>query len=533
MQEDWQEVISHLDNVPSDVKINVRNLFLTIDSLGSGTEFVNVYLVKLIQKYDLDSDSNNIEEIVSFFKEVESLAYSLKPALDKAFELQQFVLEETAHLSDWSDPVYVQRNSLRFQTRLMDMGLQLGESGLIGFFSDSPREGRLILIQAIRNVVDCYDKIIKSCTSSRDFASYKEKASAFLDLLKSFRELMMVVRELNSARYKKTSTSYFLPDSLETISEVGAKLLMDVSSGFDISELLQEDIEYVTKEPLPAESLEEKFTFYHQMLIKDLASLSIKMGLTVSLLPDELSSFLNSINTEYYDEKISSMNIEGNLITINIDFPLRQHGAALILQYDRVKKSIGMTMSLYGRNELDRWNYINELADFLSTRLSFGIKNSIIKDTSLSIEFLSVTLDETAADRAFKIIKALIGASFVISGESGRHELFEIIPEEFQTEDLALLAIEKDFRSLKNMPEIFKTNKKVIAAALAISPGALNYVPFQAQTFEMALEVVKKNRSCIAFVAPQFKLEVLSQVALPAPSTEQKPKKKSMVSDDW
>ncbi len=83
-------------------------------------------------------------------------------------------------------------------------------------------------------------------------------------------------------------------------------------------------------------------------------------------------------------------------------------------------------------------------------------------------------------------------------------------------------------------PEIL-LNTKLVESLLEANHKIFEFLPMEFQREEMALKAVKGDRRYLRFVAPQFRARVLQRIesAEVAPPVIGKPKKKSMLSDEW
>ncbi len=564
VREAFGEMLTHLEEIPEGEKRVVKDLFLMIDSLGAGTEFVNVTVANLLKKYGLDTDPENIGRIRAFFSELSALSESLAEVLSAAKKMQEFVLEESSNSSLRADPDYVQKNIRKIRERITSIGFCEGESGIVNLFERSPPEGRLILIQAIRGVVECYDAVIKACTGSTRYVSTKSHAIDFIEFLYPYRMMTKIICEMSGSRLSDRDENYLFLIGIRGIAEAQAKKQFQVSLGFDVTEILQEDVEYGIKEPQPAVSLEEKFTLFHQTMLKNLEVMAVKSGFNKELLPDLLADFITLLTqdeTVLENTKISSIRVDGNFLDIKLEIPLRQHGAVVNLRYNRLEKKMSMNLSIFGGNERNRWGIIRDLAYLLSERIPFKVKKDAVKPTSLHLYFSEAPLTEDVSKIEFLVLKGLLDASFTLSGFDSDSEdqisLLEIIPpelqdrelvekelmrnpqgiefvsEELQTEELISKILLIDGLALKKVALKWQRDPKMIKIALTQNPMALEFVPKELHTVETVLSAARVKRSSLAFTTFQIRAEVMHLLdeASSAPP-KSKTKQKGLIIED-
>jgi hypothetical protein len=543
------QMLSHLSDVPEGDKKIIKDLFSKIDSVGAGTEFVNVTLLHLVRKYDPD-------DYLAFFRELKEILVSVHSVLEVAEKMQKFVLEESNNQSSAQDPEYVQKNIRKIGERLREIGFHGEKGGVIDLYVRSSAAGRLILIQAMRGVIASYDATIKACTGSRSYPSDTLKVSHFLEMLHTYREMTIIVQKISRKRSFEAVDNYRLPSTLGAISEEDAKKELTLKPGFDVSEHVQEVAKvYTTQKVVPATRLEEKFTLYHQTMESGLSSVSIENGLTEDLLPPEFSACIG----QYLDgdrgiRKVNRISVNGNSISVELAIPLRDHGASLIFSYDRVKKTIQIEIAMFGGNEKNRFGHMRYLTEIMGEKLGFRILSSSVKETSLKISMKEVPFQKEYLEGAYQIISALLIGSKTIAGKYALRErsVLEILPQEFQTkelvkeelrkngllveyvdrkfleedEELISIALEENPRALRFIPEelqraepvlkavakdgslleyvsklLLREDPRLSLAALAENPYALEYVPKEMQTVEMVLPVLMTNKSVIQYVS--------------------------------
>ncbi|MBM3194106.1 MAG: DUF4116 domain-containing protein, partial [Chlamydiae bacterium] len=545
----FSEMLTHLREVPEGDKKIIKDLFSKIDSVGAGTEFVNVTLLNLVRRYDP-------VDYLAFFRELKEILVSLDGVLAVAEKMQKFVLEESNNQSSAQDPEYVQKNMRKIGERLREIGFHGERGGVVDLFVRSSSAGRLILIQAMRGVIASYDATIKACTGSRSYPSDRLKVSHFLEMLHTYREMTIIVQKISRKRSFEAVVSYRLPLTLGAISEEDAKKELTITPGFDVSEHVQEVVRiYTTQKVVPVTRLEERFTLYHQTMESGLASLSIENGLTEDLLPREFSACIGEYIGEYRGlRKVNAIRVNGNSISVELAIPLRDHGANLVFCYDRVKKTIEIQFFMFGGNEKNRFTYMKYLAEIMTDQLGFTIFSSSVKETSLKICMKEVPFEKKYLQGAYKIITALLIGSKKSTDifSIGEKSVLEILPPEFQRkelvkeelrknglliqyvdgklleedEELISIALEQNPRALQFIPEelqraepilkalekegsilkyvsklLLREDPRLISEALAENPYALEYVPKEMQTVEMVLPVLMTNKSVIQYVS--------------------------------
>jgi hypothetical protein len=449
-QAQWGEMIKHLDEVSEEDKAIARELFQTIDSVGASTEFVNVTLLKLMEESGPD--------IGLLFDKLKDIAIVLQPTLEKALAMHRFVLEERANLNAWSDPEHIARNFSRLQLRLLELGLAAGPSSLVDFFREASSESKLILGGSIHEVVECCDELIKQCTGSTKYPSYKAKAQDFSTLLHPYRDMLIVIKQSLFKRVNLQSENFKINLDLELITEDQARELLQVSSGFNVAQLIQDGIEYSNNHPKVAISLEEKFTLFHQAMRKDLSKSAVDCGFSEHLLPNELRGFIEGFNSEYTEDKsIVSIQMDKSSIFASLRIPLRQHGANFIVQFDKTTKKTAMTISIYGDNENDRWNRISKLSDFLAAQLGFEVKIAEVGSSFVAISLAEKLIDEDSKRNSCLFLDTVLEASFTLSGIQLKSEqtLLQVVPKELQTKELCLEEVGKNLRAIKHVARQF------------------------------------------------------------------------------
>ncbi len=504
LQAIWTRVMPHLSEVPEEAKRVVKELFLTIESLGAGTEFVNVTLEKLLTECGLNRETISVDQTRVFFGRVAGLAVELRPDLDRALTLHQFVSEERANIDAWSSPEHVKKNIDRITRRLHEIGFNSSEESITATFERSSAAGRLILIQSFREVVRCYDEIIKSCTASTEYPSFKAKANDFLRLLHQYSIIMNSIRTMGGGRIDMHSKYYSLPPDLSKMSEMEAERNFQVSEGFDVSELIQTTARYFsTGEVVGASRLEEKFTLFHQRMEQDLALMSLENGLSQNILPVDISGIIKDIKLEGSTSKsLKYIKIDGGLITVELAFPLRQHGATLILKYDTVKKSIITNISIYGGNERNRWNSIEKLAQSIGDSSRYKVRSSFISNTVLKLSFSEIKVEEDTGMAINEILNSLVTASFLIADRKGH--ILQMLPHKFQSEKLVINEVMRNGLLLKYVHNDFKSNESLVMSALAQNVKGIEFVPAECQTKEMVLFVLEKDPYLLKYVAKSF-----------------------------
>ncbi len=154
----WSQVLVQLSRIPLAERNRVKSLFYLVDSMGSATEFMNVTVLALLKKHGTNTPA--------LFSELSELAEKLKPTLVKAHKLHHFASDLKASTSAWGNSEYIRKNLSRLTQRLHDIRFCQGKGGIANVYRHATPEARLILIQAMREVVTAYDEVIKACTGS-------------------------------------------------------------------------------------------------------------------------------------------------------------------------------------------------------------------------------------------------------------------------------------------------------------------------------------------------------------------------------
>jgi hypothetical protein len=531
------KMISQFSKLAEEDKLTIRDFFSKIDQMASFDVLVNVLISNLTKKYASE------EDYASFFEELKISISALTPALEISNRLLSFAAEKRKTLDKWQDPQYTLENIKKLSQEIAGLGFD-GREGFVEDFVEMSPEAKLLIVASVKKIVDVYDELIKMNTSSREYVTAKQHANDFYMLLRPYRQLVKVVKEMNGQRLSDRDQNYLFPTNIQTMSEKEAKKTFQVTSGFNVSEILQDEVEFTLEEPKRAETLEEKFTLFHQTLLKDLSKIEVRNGLNLGLLPKDLVSFIEKITEgELTDNKVlRSVKVEKNFILVDFNIPLRQHGATLSLRFDRKNQRIQMSVGVYGGNENNRFGYIQELANILSDQIEFKVKTSDLKDTSLQLSFYEIGMDEKAAENGEKLLSAVFDATFTLSGLGAdsdsrlKSSILEIVPPDFQTDELidkelsvdakAIRFVAKDKQTKPLIKSLLEKNgvllehiapqlledSELLDIAVTQNPDALKFVPLHKQTEELCVKAVQKKPATLGYVSSALRMVVYRRV---------------------
>lgn len=444
----WGEMIKHLEEVSEEDKAVARDLFLNIDAVGASTEFANVTLVELMKKHRGD--------IRALFSEIRAIAHELEPLIGRALSMHEFVLSERANLTAWSDPEHIAKNFERVKMHLVELGFSPAASEIVTLFRSKEdmkkiipiRASRLILISGIREVVGCYDDLIKQCTGPSKHTCYKDKASDFLKLLHPYKEMVKLVFRISGKPLNDNSEDFKLLKNLRGISEEQARELMEIPPDFDVGEIIQgvTQLSDVHDSNLN-DNLEAKFTLFHQSIMKKLSEIAFKNGFSEKILPLNLLEFSRKyLKIGEFNNQISSIQVFGGSIQIEIPARLRCHSAVLVFNYEKSKRSMNINIFIYGHNELNRWNQLSRLAGLVGEGFKCKLSSAKPKEDSLSLAFLRVDESVAFSDETRKMIGLLLKATSTLADRyvPGEYSVLEDLPIQFQTRELCLEEVGKN-----------------------------------------------------------------------------------------
>ncbi len=311
---------------------------------------------------------------------------------------------------------------------------------------------------------------------------------------------MLVIEEVGEVVHAAgyDAESYTLPESLGTISEEEAETLKEISPDFDVSKVVaSEVIRYTEIQPVPAITLEEKFTLFHKTMEKNLSCLAVQSGFSKQILPFELQSYIDILKAGqiFSQEQLVSININENLVAIEFMIPLRDHGAKLILNYNKDKKSVAFDLSIYGGNEWNRWEAIKDFANRGSSYFGIDLESVDINDTGVSLKLgATPLLGDFDALSASSLIEGFLTISF-----SPIFSILKLIPPRFQTHELVMQEVLANPWNLQFVPK-YLINKELVDTAMKISPLSFEFVPNHLQTEEMAIVALSEDPQLLGLV---------------------------------
>ncbi len=97
---------------------------------------------------------------------------------------------------------------------------------------------------------------------------------------------------------------------------------------------------------------------------------------------------------------------------------------------------------------------------------------------------------------------------------SSSPDFIEFVPEEFLTEELCMIAIERDAFNLQFIPERFFGTEKLLKLAVTKDGETLQFVPENMHTYDLSFTAVSQNGNALRYVLPQFVDEDLFRLAL-------------------
>lgn len=506
LQERWKKALTYLPSLLEERKQRIQSLFLLIDKIGDSMEFMNVTLGKLLLEFSHDPDL--------FFTQLEELSFQLLPTLEKALELKNFSEDLKANIGAFSNSKNIRKGLPRILARLKKIGLTTGAFSIVHRYKMTSSEERLILIQALREVVTSFDHLIKACTGSREYTSDLVHAADFLALIRPYREMMWVVKKMSKAPLRDTFdlSNYELPSNLEALGEEEAKALRDVSPGFDVTKIVaSETVYYTLEKPVPAVTLEEKFTLFHQTMEHHLSMMAVANGFSTEMLPIELQTYLLDVKQGDFllNKQLISIKMEEGKITVNFSVPLRDHAANLTFFYNLESNRLDVKLLMLGGNEWNRWGKIRELGYELNKELGIDIDVGNESETGCKLIFRNLTLDGLWSGKVIgKMIAGLIQSSF-----APFVNILQLVEPKMQTEELVLKMIRLDPWHLKDVAEEALT-PSILKEALQLSPYAIEFIPYHLQTEEMALQLVQQNGNLLEFINPELISDVVLLEAL-------------------
>ncbi len=548
----WNQVVSYLPALSDEDKNKVKNLFHFVDSMGGATQFVNVTLLRLLKEHP--------DDLKAFFQAAVELSETLKPSIEKALQIHSVSQDIQAQSGAFSRSDQIKKSLPRLEEKLKEVGLLGGESSIVETFNGVSSDAKLLLIGAVRECVTAFDQMIKSCTGSTDYESHLTQVSDFLSLLYPYREMMQVIARMCGHKMELYSSpeSLALPVSLGNISEREAEQLKEISSNFNVAQLIN-GVCYTITAPQPATSLEEKFTFFHQTMESFLVQLAIQNGFTSELLPTELQNVITKVFTRTGMERKSlvGIEIEGDLIKTQYKIPLRDHAATVNITYDRSQTCLQIKLNIDGGNEESRWDSIKvvgeKLRDYLKMDLEiksndcgveivfkkFPIEGGISSEHvgeilgkfieqsfQPSCEVISVTPHDLQTEEQFidyisrnvrvyfnYIAEKFLSDEVFNKGIEKTEWNITNIPKKYLNEKLVLKAVRKNFQALISIPPEF-ISEAVATAALDQSMDAFRYIPVKMQTEELALKAVLFRGRLLQFVSPELRSRELVDAAV-------------------
>ncbi len=502
----WKELLSHLEAVPETDREVVKVLFHKAELINGTTQFVNVILLGLLKKHDLTTDPGNVINIEAFFSELKALSVTLDPVFDRALDMHRFVHETRSSMSVWSNPDQVRKGLLGLRNRLSTMGLLHGEGSIKEIFAGLAPEGKLLLTQAIREVVTCYDELIKTCTASKLYRSNSEHVKNFLKLLQPYHEMQELIFKLTDAKHtrKYDAASYYLPESLDGITEEDSLIQMERSLGFDVTKVVEsERVRYTRGHLVKATTLEDKFTLLHQTMERDLALITSKYGFSLEVLPTEFQDYISVFSDGDYlvMKKLTGITIKEPLIEVEFSVPLRDHAAKLTFRYNKKERKVAIELSFYGGNERSRWDSLKDVASDFSPHSIYKLQSYQIGPSGVSIVFEGIPMDAESLATPNLSISGLLQCSFM--DQSRIPSVLRLFPLTDQTGTLVRDEIEKRPLALQYVrPDLL--NEDLCLAAVAKDPYALEFVPQDLQTRPMVELALQKEPYIRMYIRPDL-----------------------------
>lgn len=417
----WQAIIKYLPSVPQDDVQRVVKLIMSLRELDSLTEWTNVELVKALESAGLASASDVDEgATAALFSRLSTQAITVESTLKQCQTMRQQLKVIRGQISAWQDPEHVKKHLVHLTSEFKGMGFNTGPvagATLRAQYKAAPPAARKVLLATWLEGIRTYDEIIKTFKVSKadGYKSTTLQATDFKRFLEYYREMLGAIQLV--AKDEALFTSFgasggYTPITIERYFQIvdaahdGVKCkhgnytfgfssskstpgfnnvnpagqsatacsaLMNASAEFNVAMAVvgnSADYNFSTIWPV---SLEDYFTLFHQNMETMVGGLRAKAGFNLDILPDELQSYcqsiINGMAPGSAKGKPSAINVNGPLIEVCIEVPLRQHAAKVRVTYDRSKTppTTTTTVEMFGNEEHDRWKLTSSAVALLGT----------------------------------------------------------------------------------------------------------------------------------------------------------------------
>lgn len=390
----WKAITAKIQHVDgSQVEMLLSNI-MSLDQLGVLTDVVNAKFAALFAKHEMTTDADVSQERVnacinelvgSFQTGQEDLAYC------QNVKSQLVILK--SQMSSWSLPEYVVKQVPQLAKTYEQMGLSrnpvTGRAPIVDRYKNATPIARLAILGTLVDAVRTYDDIIKACTGSTEYATDKEKAIQFRRLLVQYNEMMRALLQIttdqkiqlkfgtqNLDMYTKNldqglkyKFGFHIPEDKQSIgfsnidptllTPAQCTMLLNVSEDFNVSSATLGCKADVTCCATWPNTLEEYFTVFHQNMETALGQLKIKEGFSKDVLPAELLAHVDLLIKKMGGGSVSSIDVRGTQISVNLNIPLRQHAAKVVISQDLKHPSTMRTrVEMFGNPEHGRWEML-------------------------------------------------------------------------------------------------------------------------------------------------------------------------------
>lgn len=407
----WKAITQHIKIIDYNSFYHVRELVLTLDRLDSLVEWVNVDLADLLHKHGLDHPNQVTPAAVnSLFKDLATQSQAAKTDLNHCTHINQDLKILHEQMGVWEDPEHVKKHVGHLINSFCFMGFNTSIIGgsLKERISSSHPFAKFAFLRTMQAAIRTYDEVVKTCKVSTKYESKVALVSDVKKLLEHYREMMQAVAALahqyglftmlgntgwgamkfgdymgridkGGSYYfgfsEKKTTPGFLNINPSSLSEEQGEALLLPSSEFNVaSAIVGNELDYKFSVIWP-NTLEDYFTFFHQNMEAMLAAVRGKLGFSHTMLPSAIGSYCQQIVGKMgpgAQGKISAIDVQGSLIDVHMDIPLRQHAAKVRVSCDRSKQPLTLRthVEMFGNPEHSRWELTASAASLIGTDLS-------------------------------------------------------------------------------------------------------------------------------------------------------------------
>lgn len=413
----WNRIIEASTVLSPDLLDKVNQGIMKLARLQILTQWSNTRLETLLCSCGVMSAHAETSGSRDFLDISDEKILALFQAIENEFKLAEdefkscLKADEKAHvltlqMGAWSDPEQVRKQSRQLVASFQEEGFTLDskdESSLATRYSRATPLGKMAILQSTLRLVRSYDHLIKTVKSSTEYKSSIQQARDVERLLSQYYVMMEAVlamaqsqslftkapgladsveqsslsieQYLDSIRYgyredlkeamspetRKVSPGFLHLFGPGTTQEEAAQLILP-SSQFNVSSAtLGSDSDYSFSTTWP-KTLEDHFTLFHQNMEASISALRSTQAIPLKSLPLALQSQTELLLQKLSRSSITSINVEGGVVQMVINVPLRQHAGTLTMSYDLSKpeelRTLKMKMSLFGKDENSRWELL-------------------------------------------------------------------------------------------------------------------------------------------------------------------------------